>query len=129
MPSISSHVSRPAVPRSEIEKLDGLSALLDSRYRIPGTPIRFGWDSLIGLIPGVGDIASLGPSAYLIYCANKLGVRKRTIGRMAANTGLDFFVGAIPLLGDAFDLVFKANNRNFALMRNELEKTEVKDKG
>ncbi|MDU9006777.1 DUF4112 domain-containing protein [Sedimentitalea todarodis] len=108
------------MPRSELEKLDDLSKLLDSRYRIPGTPVRFGWDSLIGLIPGVGDIASLGPSAYLIYRANKLGVRKRTIGRMAANTGLDFFVGAIPVLSDVFDLIFKANNRNFALLRDEL---------
>ena len=105
---------------SELDELDRLSTLLDSRYRIPGTPIRFGLDSLLGLIPGVGDVASLAPSAYLIYRAYRLGARKRTIGRMAANTGLDFFVGAIPLLGDAFDLIFKANNRNFALLRREV---------
>lgn len=107
-------------PASEIEKLDRLSTLLDSRYRIPGTPIRFGWDSLMGLIPGAGDLASLGPSAYLIYKGHRLGARKRTIVRMAANTGLDFVVGAVPILGDVFDLVFKANNRNFALLRQDL---------
>ena len=104
----------------EIDKLDRLSTMLDSRFRIPGTPIRFGWDALLGLIPGVGDVASLGPSAFLIYRAHKLGARKRTIGRMSINTGLDFFIGAVPVLGDAFDLFFKANNRNFALLRKEL---------
>lgn len=104
----------------EIDKLDRLSTMLDSRFRIPGTPIRFGWDALLGLIPGVGDVASLGPSAFLIYKAHKLGARKRTIGRMSINTGLDFFIGAVPVLGDAFDLFFKANNRNFTLLRKEL---------
>lgn len=109
---------------AEIEKLDKLSTLLDSRYRLPGIPIRFGWDSLVGLIPGVGDLATLGPSVYLIYRARALGARKRTLGRMAANTGLDFFIGAVPLVGDVFDLLFKANNRNFALLRSELQRRE-----
>ena len=106
--------------QTEIENLDRLSTLLDSRFRIPGTPIRFGWDSILGLIPGAGDLASLGPSAYLIYKGYRLGARKRTIIRMTANTGLDFIVGAVPILGDVFDLAFKANNRNFALLRKEL---------
>ncbi|WP_299417733.1 DUF4112 domain-containing protein [uncultured Sulfitobacter sp.] len=106
---------------SEIEKLDRLSTLLDAKYRIPGTPVRFGWDSLLGLIPGVGDVATLAPSVYLIYRANALGARKRTIGRMAVNTGLDFTIGAVPVIGDLFDLVFKANKRNFALLRAELD--------
>lgn len=105
---------------TEIEKLDRLSTMLDSQYRIPGTQIRFGWDALFGLVTGIGDVASLGPSAFLIYKAHKLGARKRTIGRMAANTGLDFAVGAIPVIGDIFDVVYKANNRNFALLRSDL---------
>ncbi len=113
---------------SEIEKLDRLSTLLDSRFRIPGTPIRFGWDALLGLIPGAGDLASLGPSAYLIYKGYRLGARKRTILRMTANTGLDFVVGAVPILGDVFDLAFKANNRNFALLRKELSDASAKTK-
>lgn len=113
--------------KAEIEKLDRLSTMLDSSYRIPGTPIRFGWDFLLGLVPGVGDVATLGPSAFLIYKAYRLGARKRTIGRMSVNTGLDFFVGAVPVLGDVFDLVFKANNRNFALLKNELARQHFKD--
>ncbi len=109
--------------QSELDQLDRLSTLLDAKYRIPFTPIRFGWDSLLGLIPGVGDVAALGPSAYLIVKAARLGARKRTIGRMAVNTGLDFTIGAVPLIGDLFDLFFKANNRNFALLRDELSRT------
>ena len=105
---------------TEIEKLDRLSTLLDARYRIPGTPIRFGWDTILGLVPGVGDVAAVVPSAYLIYKAGKLGARKRVIFRMGMNTGLDFFVGAVPVVGDIFDLVFKANNRNFDLLTAEL---------
>lgn len=104
----------------EIAKLDRLSTLLDARYRIPGTPVRFGWDTIVGLVPGVGDAVTLAPSVYLIYKARSLGARKRTIARMAVNTGMDFTIGAIPILGDLFDLAFKANNRNFALLKNDL---------
>ena len=114
--------------QAEIDKLDRLSTILDSRYRVPGTPIRFGWDAILGLIPGVGDIASLGPSVFLIYKAHRLGARKRTIAKMSVNTGCDFFIGAVPVLGDAFDLLFKANNRNFLLLRKELERRSADDK-
>ena len=106
--------------QSEIEKLDRLATMLDSRFRIPGTPIRFGWDSILGLVPGLGDVVTLGPSAFLIFKAYQMGARKRTIGRMSVNTGLDFVVGAVPIVGDVFDMAFKANKRNFALLRAEL---------
>ncbi len=108
----------------EIERLDKLATLLDSQFRIPGTSIRFGWDSLLGLIPGVGDTATLLPSAYLVYRAHKLGARKRSMFRMIVNVGIDYVVGAIPFLGDIFDLVFKANRRNLAILRDELERRD-----
>ncbi|WP_306115534.1 MULTISPECIES: DUF4112 domain-containing protein [unclassified Roseovarius] len=111
--------------RSELDELDRLSTLLDSRFRVPGTRIRFGWDAILGLIPGIGDVASLAPSAYLIYRGQRLGARKRTIARMALNTGLDFVVGAVPVLGDLFDLFFKANNRNTSLLRKDLARDVV----
>lgn len=104
----------------EIEKLDKLSSLLDSRYRIPGTGIRFGWDAILGLVPFVGDIATLGPSGYLVYKAWKLGARKRTIAKMGLNVGLDFVIGGVPILGDVFDTLYKANRRNFGILRREL---------
>ncbi|MGR3571585.1 DUF4112 domain-containing protein [Brevirhabdus sp.] len=105
----------------ELRRLDRLAQLLDSRFRIPGTGIRFGLDGLIGLVPGLGDLATLAPSAYLLVQANRLGVSKATMLRMAGNTGIDFAIGAVPLLGDIFDIGFKANNRNVALLRADLE--------
>lgn len=112
--------------RADIQKLDHLATMLDSRFRIPGTRIRFGWDFLLGLIPGVGDVATLGPSAYLIYKGYTLGARRRTLIRMTVNTGLDFLLGSVPVIGDIFDLFFKANNRNFALLRKELADEPLK---
>lgn len=105
---------------NEIEKLDKLANLLDSRFRIPGTGIRFGWDAIFGVLPFVGDVATLGPSGYLVFKAWKLGARKRTLAKMGLNTGLDFVIGSIPLVGDIFDVAFKANRRNFAILRREL---------
>lgn len=110
----------PAVD-ADIEHLGRFAALLDSRYRIPGTSIRFGWDALLGLIPGVGDAATLLPAAYLIYKGHRLGVSRGTLARMMLNTGIDATLGSVPLLGDVFDMFFKANNRNVALLRRELE--------
>lgn len=105
----------------ELRRLDRLAQLLDSRFRIPGTGIRFGLDGIIGLVPGLGDLATLAPSAYLLVQANRLGASKATMLRMASNTGIDFAIGAVPLLGDIFDVGFKANNRNAALLRADLE--------
>jgi len=106
--------------QSEIERIDRMAELLDARYRIPGTPIRFGLDTIVGLIPGVGDIAVAAPSAWMIWRGYKLGVRKRGLVRMGVNTGIDLAVGAIPVLGDLFDLGFKANLRNANILRDEL---------
>jgi hypothetical protein len=105
----------------EMENLARLSRLLDSRFQVPGTSIRFGWDQVLGIVPGIGDLAAVVPAAYLIFRAHQMGARKRTILRMAANTGVDFAVGSIPLLGDAFDIYYKSNKRNVALLQRELE--------
>ena len=104
----------------EIERLDRLADLLDSRFRIPGLGWRFGLDSVLGLVPGVGDVAALGPSAYLIYRGARLGADRRTLARMAANAGVDFVVGGVPLLGDLFDVAFKANRRNIDLLKRDI---------
>lgn len=102
-------------------ELDRLATRLDSQFRIPGTGIRFGWDGIIGLIPGVGDAASLLPAGYILAKAVQMGARRRTVTRMALNTGIDILIGGIPLLGDAFDVWFKSNRRNIGLLRRELE--------
>jgi Domain of unknown function (DUF4112) len=100
-----------------IERLDRLAALLDTAYRIPGTHVRFGLDALVGLLPGVGDVASAAFSTYLIYEARRLGVRRSAIARMIGNVALDMVIGALPLVGDAADVFWRANARNMRILR------------
>lgn len=102
-----------------------MARLLDSRFSLFG--IRFGWDPILGLIPGLGDLAAAVPAAVMIAEAARMGVRKRILMRMVANTGIDVVVGGIPLIGDAFDIAFKSNRRNIALLRAELEKKTQKE--
>jgi hypothetical protein len=99
------------------ESLDNLSRYLDGLFRVPGTTWRFGLDSLIGLIPNVGDTITLFPSFYILIAGVRYGVPKITLLRMAFNIGLDYVVGMIPFLGDAFDFVWKSNQQNMELIR------------
>ncbi len=102
----------------EIEKgLDDLSYYLDGLFKVPGTGWRFGLDSLIGLLPNVGDTLTMFPSFYILLAGVRYGVPKITLLRMAFNIGLDYVVGMIPFLGDAFDFVWKANRQNMDLIR------------
>lgn len=93
------------------------SRWLDSGLRLPGTGLRFGLDSLIGLIPVVGDAAGLLLSLWLLVAAHRAGAPSPLLWRMAGNVALDTVGGALPLLGDAFDFLFKANARNAELLR------------
>jgi len=111
----------------DFEDLETLARLLDSRFRIPFTNIRFGLDSVMGLIPGVGDAATLLPALYLIGRASAAGARKRVILLMLLNSGLDATLGAIPLFGDLFDLLYKSNQRNIRILRRELERQAARD--
>lgn len=102
----------------EIEKgLDDLSRYLDGLFRIPGTGWRFGLDSLIGLIPNVGDTLTSLASFYILFAGVRYGVPKITLLRMAFNIGLDYLVGTIPFIGDAFDFFWKSNQKNMDLIR------------
>jgi hypothetical protein len=104
-------------------ELDELAHWLDSRFSIFG--IRFGFDSILGLIPGVGDLAGLALSTYLIGQGYRLGARKRTLARMSANVLGDTVLGSIPVLGTVADVAWKANRANMRLLRRELERPEV----
>jgi len=101
-------------------RLERLARALDAAVAIPGTNVRFGADSVLGLIPGAGDLIGLALSGYLILAARRLGASPDLLARMAGNVAVDTVVGAIPLLGDIFDVVFKANLRNMALLRGHL---------
>ncbi|HYE07283.1 MAG TPA: DUF4112 domain-containing protein [Planctomycetota bacterium] len=113
--------SSPIIDRErEIDRLDRLADLLDGRWRIPGIGVRFGIDSVIGLIPGIGDTLTLAVSGWLVWRAHLLGVRSSVILRMVANVGIDWLAGSVPLIGDLFDVAWKANQRNLVLLRAEL---------
>jgi len=102
----------------EVEKgLDDLSFYLDGLFRVPGTTWRFGLDSLIGLIPNFGDTITSFASFYILFAGVRYGVPKITLLRMAFNIGLDYVVGMVPFVGDAFDFVWKANKQNMNLIR------------
>jgi hypothetical protein len=104
----------------QVERLRALSRLLDSAFVIPGTRYRFGLDALIGLVPGLGDAVSAVFSGYLILQASRLGAPRSVVNRMIANVALDTVVGWVPLLGDLFDVAWKSNNRNMALLEEHL---------
>jgi len=102
----------------EVEKsLDQLSFYLDDLFRIPGVGWRFGLDALIGLVPNVGDTLTSFASFYILVAGVRYGVPKITLLRMASNIAVDYLVGSIPFIGDAFDFVWKANKMNMELIR------------
>ena len=111
----------------EMEKgLDDLAFYLDDLFRIPGVGWRFGLDAIIGLVPNVGDTLTSLASFYILIAGVRYGVPKITLLRMALNIGIDYLVGSIPFIGDAFDFFWKSNKQNMNLIR---ERATGKDKG
>ncbi|WP_207478157.1 DUF4112 domain-containing protein [Arenibaculum pallidiluteum] len=111
----------PGTGYDELLRLQRLSNLLDSRWRIPGTSWRIGLDGIAGLVPGIGDTLGMAVSAYIVYQATRFGVPSRLVARMVANVGVDWLVGSVPVLGSIFDIAFKANRRNMNLLTRHLE--------
>ena len=110
---------------SAVAELDFLAAMLDSRWRIPGTSVRFGLDALVGLVPILGDAATSIVSAYIVLRARNCGAGNFLVARMLGNVLLDTVVGSVPILGSVFDVYFKANNRNIRLLRQHLVKADI----
>ena len=109
--------SRPVV---KLRNLERISSVMDSSIRLPGG-YRIGWDGIIGLIPGIGDLVGMGVSLYIMAGAMRLGASRMTMLRMLGNVALESTVGAIPVFGDLFDLAFKANSRNMKILNRQLE--------
>nr|WP_255670698.1 DUF4112 domain-containing protein [Cognatishimia sp. F0-27] len=103
------------------DRADWIAQRMDNAFRIPGTRITFGFDTILGLVPGVGDTLAVAPSLYIVKLAHDAGAPKRLLGRMGFNIGVDWVIGLIPLLGDVFDVGYKANLRNAVLLRTHLE--------
>ena len=107
--------------KPNLQNLDSLAKLMDAQFSIPGTSIRFGLDALIGLVPGIGDFSSFLVSGYMLSVLAKNGASGFVLARMVWNIVLDALVGSIPVLGDIFDVAFKANQRNLQLMREHYQ--------
>ena len=116
--------ARPRSRAERLARLDALASLLDTAFVLPGTNIRFGFDAMIGLVPGIGDAITTLISLYIVREARELGAPRHLIARMLANVALDGIVGAVPFLGDAFDVMWRANRRNVALLRKHFAAEE-----
>lgn len=105
-----------------VRRMEMMAKLLDNAFVIPGTKQRVGIDAIIGLIPGLGDIATTLLSSYVIWEARNLGVSRIAIGRMLSNLAIHATVGAIPIIGDVFDAFFRVNQRNLRIVRAQLDR-------
>ena len=113
-------VVSPVARDTRLGHLHRFASWLDEGIRLPGTRLRFGLDPLIGLVPGFGDAAGAVLAAVILLEAVRRGVSRFTLGRIASNIVIDALLGAIPLVGDAFDFVWKANLRNVALIERHV---------
>jgi hypothetical protein len=121
------HVTRS---RSDaLDQVELIAWLLDNSIPIPGTGRRIGLDGIIGLVPGVGDLLAAGVSVLVVVRAAQLNLPRIVLVRMLANIALDLGIGAIPVVGDAFDLWFKASTRNLDLLRRYLTAPESSTRG
>ncbi len=109
-----------AVRKSAFD-VERLAHWLDTLFEIPGIRVRFGIDALLGLMPGIGDTASALASVYILRAASEFGVARITLARMTLNIAIDLLVGAVPILGDIFDVYWKANRKNIELLRRHLK--------
>ena len=112
-------MARRAAETSTDEHLDYIATLLDDMFRVPGTQIRFGLDFLIGWIPVVGDSVAGFASLVIVFAAWRRGAHLITLARMITNVVLEAAVGSVPVIGDVFHVVWKANRRNYRLLMRE----------
>ena len=103
-----------------LKRLRTIAWAVDGVFRVPGTRFRFGLNSVIGLTPAAGDVMLAGISLYIVNEARKLGLPKEKIARMVANIGVEAAAGAVPLIGTLFDMGYKANLRNIAIIEEHL---------
>jgi hypothetical protein len=105
-----------------VDRARVLARALDSAVRIPGTNMRFGLDALLGLVPGLGDVAGAAMGSYLVLLGSRLGAPKPVLARMVLNVALDTLAGVVPIAGDLFDVAWKANTRNMALLERYIDR-------
>jgi hypothetical protein len=109
-------------PASVRRRLEAVEGVLERLFVIPGINRPVGLDSIVGLVPVVGDVITASMGAWLVWEARNLGMSKFQLGRMAANVGIDTAIGAIPFVGDLFDFAFRSNSRNLRILKRHLDK-------
>lgn len=115
--------SRPATlanSPASLKRLRRMSHLLDNAIPVPGIGMRVGLDPILGLLPGGGDVVTGVLSVYIVFEAARMGLPAATLGRMGLNILLDVLSGTVPVLGDLFDVAWKANSQNVALLEKHL---------
>jgi hypothetical protein len=110
------------VSQRSLDRYRTLANSLDARFRIPGTPFRFGWDAILGLIPGIGDAIGGLVGGYGLWVGTRLGAPLVVLARMLLNLVIDVLIGAFPVAGDLFDIAWRGNLRNLALLERWLER-------
>jgi hypothetical protein len=109
----------PASVRARVAMLE---RLLERSFTIPGVNVPVGLDAIIGLVPVLGDVVTTALGAYVVWEAKNLGLPKWQLARMGANVLLDTAIGAIPLVGDAADVLFRSNSKNLKILTRHLDK-------
>jgi Domain of unknown function (DUF4112) len=107
-------------------RIETLAKILDSAIRIPGTNVVMGADALLGLVPVIGDAISGIIASYIIWEARRLGAPRWLVARMTMNTTIDTVLGSIPVVGDIFDVAYKSNLKNVALLKRHAEKNAAR---
>ncbi len=109
--------------------VDKIARLMDSKFVIPGTKIRFGLDPIISLFPVVGDLSSYMVSAVLIHAMYKNGASQKLVVKMVINATIDLIIGSIPVLGSIFDIFYKSNTKNVQLLREHYQEGKHQGSG
>ncbi|WP_404785143.1 DUF4112 domain-containing protein [Altericista sp. CCNU0014] len=129
MSKLTAHPSTPhEVQLQKLTRLRTVSDLWDRAFGIPGTQWRVGLESLLGLLPVGGDVVGLGISIYILWQVVQFNLPKTILLRMVFNIGIDALVGAVPILGDLFDITWKANTKNVNLLESYLREP-IKSRG
>ena len=113
-------LSGEGVETAALGRMEMVANLLDTAFVLPGTSQRIGIDAVIGLVPGIGDLITTALSSYILWEARRLGVSRLSMTRMAGNLAVHATVGAIPVVGDAFDAFFRVNQRNLNIVRADV---------
>lgn len=109
-------------PASIRKRIEAMEALLERLFVVPGLNRPIGLDSIVGLIPVVGDVITAAMGAWIVWEARNLGMSKFQLTRMAANVGIDTLVGAVPVVGDLFDFAYRSNSKNLKIIKRHLDK-------